>query len=256
MNHKITEFFAGVKNGIFPKQLVRRIKKDAGVSHTESRIRDMLRRHNLAPKVPDSTYKNKATNKKIEEWQKSLKRWVSCVKRDGFELYIQDEIMLLQDHVSKRSPWSPGGQRVFQIYFGDYQRRVIYGAISDSHQYFLQEKKKFNGSTFLKFVKKLLERSDKAAIAMDAASRHRTKDLKEFVKENRHRLRIMYLLTGCPELSAIEKCWHQSKIQPFMYEHHEHVSGCARAAMKYLRTAAFSQNIEQYLFRKSIAKAF
>ena len=77
--------------------------------------------------------------------------------------------MLLQDHVPKRGPWSPKGQRVFQVYFGDHQRRAIYGAISDSHWYFLQEKK-FNGSTFLKFVKKLLERSDKAAIAMDAAS--------------------------------------------------------------------------------------
>ena len=116
--------------------------------------------------------------------------------------------------------------------------------------------KKFNGSTFLKFVKKLLERSDKAAIAMDAASQHRTKAFKEFVKENSHRLRIMYLPTGCPELSAIEECWYQLKIQPFMYERHEHVSGGARAAMKYLRTAAFSQNIEQYLFRKPIAKTF
>ena len=116
--------------------------------------------------------------------------------------------------------------------------------------------KKFNGSTFLKFVKKLLERSYKTAVVMDAASQHRTKELKKFVKENSHRLRIMYLPTGCPELSAIEECWHQLKIQPFMYEYHEHVSGRARAAMKYLRTAAFSQNIEQYLFRKPIAKTF
>ena len=163
--------------------------------------------------------------------------------------------MLLQDHVPKRGPWSPGGQKVFQIYFGDHQRRVIYGAISDSHQYFLQEKK-FNGSTFLKFVKKLLERSYKTAVVMDAASQHRTKELKKFVKENSHRLRIMYLPTGCPELGAIEECWHQLKIQPFMYEYHEHISELAQAAMKYLRTAVFSQNIERYFFRKPIAKTF
>ena len=36
VNHKITEFFADIKNGIFPKQLVHQIKKDAGVSCTES----------------------------------------------------------------------------------------------------------------------------------------------------------------------------------------------------------------------------
>ena len=90
----------------------------------------------------------------------------------------------------------------------------------------------------------------------DAASQHKTKALKEFVKENRHRLRILHLPTGCPELGAIEECWHQLKIQSFMYEYHEHVSGRARAAMKYLRTATFSQNIELYLFRKPIAKTF
>ena len=101
-----------------------------------------------------------------------------------------------------------------------------------------------------------MEQSNKAATVTDAASQHKTKALKEFVKENRHRLRILHLPTGCPELGAIEECWHQLKIQPFMYEYHEHVSGRARAAMKYLRTAAFSQNIELYLFRKPIAKTF
>ena len=120
VNHKITEFFAGVKNGIFPKQLVRQIKKGTGVSYTESGVRAMLRSHNFTPKVPNSTHKNKASNEKIEEWQKSLKRWILCVKRNGFELYIQDETMLLQDHVPKRGPWSRRGQKVLQTYLGDH----------------------------------------------------------------------------------------------------------------------------------------
>ena len=255
VNRKITEFFANVKNGIFPKQLVRQVKKDTGVSYTESVMRAILRRHDFTPKVQDFTHKNRATNKEVKRWQKYLKWWISCVKRDGFELYVMDETILLQDYVPKRGPQSLKGQKMLQVYFGDHQRRIIYGAISDSHQYFLQ-KKKFNGLTFLKFIKKLLELSDKIAIVMDVASQHRTKAFKEFVKENSHRLRIMYLPTVCPEHNAIEECWHQLKIQPFMYEYHEHISRRAQAAMKYLRTAAFSQNVEQYLFRKPIAKTF
>ncbi len=89
---------------------------------------------------------------------------------------------------------------------------------------------------------------------MDVASQHKTIKFKKFVKENNSRLRIMYLSTGCPEFSAIEECWHQLKIQPFMYEYHVHVSERARAAMIYLRTATFNQNIEQYMFRRAIAK--
>ena len=94
------------------------------------------------------------------------------------------------------------------------------------------------------------------AIVMDAASQHRTKAFKEFVKDNSHRLRIIYLPTGCPEFSAIEECWHQLKIQPFMYDYYEHISGRTRDAMKYLRATAFSQNIEQYLFRKLLQRLF
>ena len=41
---------------------------------------------------------------------------------------------------------------------------------------------------------------------MDGASQHKTKELKEFVKDNSYRLQIMYLPAGCPEFSAIEEC--------------------------------------------------
>ena len=164
VNHKITEFFASVKNGIFPKQIVRQIKKDTGVLYTESGIRDILHRHNFTPKVPDATHKNKATNEEVEEWQKSLKRWISCVKRDNFELHVIDETILLHDYVPKRGPWSPKGQKVLRTYFGDHQRRVIYGAISDSHQYFLQKKKT---------VRRFSSLSKNCYIVMDGASQHK-----------------------------------------------------------------------------------
>ena len=119
---------------------VNNYKKDTGVSYTESAVRAMLYRHNFTPKVPDFTHKNKATAKEVKLWQKYLKEWISCVKRDSFELYVMDETILLQDYVSKRGPWLPKGQKVLQVYFRDHQRRVIYGATSDSHQYFLQKK--------------------------------------------------------------------------------------------------------------------
>ena len=46
-DHKITEFFTNVRNGIFPKQIVRKIKKDTGIKYTESGTHNVLRRHNF-----------------------------------------------------------------------------------------------------------------------------------------------------------------------------------------------------------------
>ena len=74
LDHKNTEFFAGIKNGIFPEQLIHQIKKDVGARYTESGIRGILHRYNFTPNVPDSAHKSKATNEAMEEWQKSLKR--------------------------------------------------------------------------------------------------------------------------------------------------------------------------------------
>ena len=82
---------------------MRQIKKDTGVSYTESGIRAMLRSHNFTPKVPDSTHKNKVSNEEIEEWQKALEWWLSCVKRDGFEMYVMNETILLHGYSKARS---------------------------------------------------------------------------------------------------------------------------------------------------------
>ena len=70
----------------------------------------MLHRHNFTPKVPDSAHKNKAISEEIEEWQKPLKRWISCAKRDGFDLYMQDETMLLQDILQNAVRGHPGAK--------------------------------------------------------------------------------------------------------------------------------------------------
>ncbi len=254
-NHKITEYLADKLDGIFPKVLARDIKKKEKVRYTESGIRDMLRRRSFTPKVPDAIHKRKATISEIEQWQKELKPWISCVKRDGFELFVQDEVWLEQDGKLKSGPWSPKGQKIHRVYFGDHQKRVIYGAISENYQYFLR-RRKFNGSTFLQFMKHLLKRRDKVAILLDAAPQHNTKAFKKFIKDNSKRLRVRYFLTGTPEHNEIEERWHQLKIQSFMYEYHEHISDRAAKAMKFLNNTKFNTDIEKYLFRTPIAKTF
>ena len=64
-NHKITEYLANKLDCIFPKLLARDIKKHEKVRYTESRIRDILRRNNFTPKVPDAIHKRKAAISEI-----------------------------------------------------------------------------------------------------------------------------------------------------------------------------------------------
>ena len=70
----------------------------------------MLHSHNFTLKVPDSAHKNKATSEEIEEWQKLLKRWISCAKRDSFDLHMQDETIHLQDILQSAVCGHPGAK--------------------------------------------------------------------------------------------------------------------------------------------------
>ena len=82
LNHKITEYLADIKNGIFPKQLVRQIKKDTGVSCTESGIREMLRRHNFTPKVP-GFYTQKQGNQQRDRRVAKIPETVDFMRKTG-----------------------------------------------------------------------------------------------------------------------------------------------------------------------------
>ena len=82
MSHKITEFFAGVKNDIFPKQLVRQIKKDIGVKYTESGIRDMLHHHDFTPKVP-GFHAQKQGNRQRDRRMAKIPETVDFMRKTG-----------------------------------------------------------------------------------------------------------------------------------------------------------------------------
>ena len=69
-------------------------------------------RCNYTPKVPDTAHQRKATIAEIVKWEKHVKPWISCLKSDGFELYIQDETIVKRDDKPKRGSWSLIGQKI------------------------------------------------------------------------------------------------------------------------------------------------
>ena len=102
---------------IIPENIARDLKNEFGVDYSLSGMRNATHHINYTCKTMEPLHSNMQSIEDVLEWQHDMKKWFSCVKRDGFEMYVQDETMLLQDHVPKRGPWSPGGQKVFQILF-------------------------------------------------------------------------------------------------------------------------------------------
>ena len=254
-NHKITKYLANKPNGVFPKVMAMELKKEEKVRYTESGICDMLHRCNYTAKVPDPVHKRKADPAVIKEWQEDAKERILRAKKRQIQALRTGRVLDAAGREAKSGPWSPKGQKIHVVYDRRHQKRVIYGSISSNDKFFMRAKK-FDGPTFLKYVKKMVKVKGKVALILDQAPQHRTKDFKQFVEENPDKIRVLYLPTGTPELNAIEELWRQLKSQPFMYEYYEDIDDRMAQAMRYLNRTKVALDIEKYLFRTPIAKTF
>jgi len=70
---------------------------------------------------------------------------------------------------------------------------------------------KIDSIAFLKFLKKLLKYYKKIFLILDNASWHKSKLIKNFVYENKERIRLEFLPPYSPEYNPSEQCWKNVK---------------------------------------------
>ena len=251
-NHKLDEFLAE-SDHVFPKILVARIKSEAHVSYTLSGIRKILHERDYSPKVPMQSYVNKAPIDEVIEWQKYMKDRISCLRRDGFQLWVADQTTIILDFVSKRGPWSPVGQRVYVPYHGTHQRVMVCGAFSTGVPPVFSITDQFKAPEALEFIQGLV-RHRKALLVVDRAKVHDSKIVKEFVEQNSHRIQIEHFPKGWPTLNATEFAWNPIKSQPYVHGQYSNVDERIDKIEEFTNTYQFNLNVEQHLFKNPIAK--
>lgn len=70
---------------------------------------------------------------------------------------------------------------------------------------------KIDKFSFLSFLKKLLRYFKKVFLVLDNASWHHAKIVREFLKQNKHRLKIEFIPAYSPEYNPSEQCWKAVK---------------------------------------------
>jgi hypothetical protein len=89
---------------------------------------------------------------------------------------------------------------------------VVFGAISINGRQFFRQYNKFNGETFLDYLKKLHRHFGKLYLFMDKAKQHYdTNIVTEYLKANRKTLRVRWFPTGSPEFDMLEECWREGE---------------------------------------------
>ena len=136
-------------------------------------------------------------------------------------------------------------------YKGRHGRVVSYGSIATDGRRFFRTYKKFDKETVLRYLRELNRHFGKVAIIMDSAPQHTAKIVKEFLKENSD-IRVIWLPTATPELSAIENYWRQAKRSVLVSEHYSTLQYMRHSMSEYFRTSRLDLDVMKFVQRKSI----
>jgi transposase len=76
--------------------------------------------------------------------------------------------------------------------------------------------------------------------------------MKEYLKENKDSVRILYFPKGSPEFNAVvEECWRQGKYDLLLEsKYYPRFTDLKSSIAKYYRTRRFNLDIVKYLLRK------
>ena len=107
---------------------------------------------------------------------------------------------------------------------------------------------RFNGDTFLEFLKTIHSMFPKCHLFLDKASpHHRSRKVKKYFEENNDTLIPVYLPTASPEFMVMEEVWNIAKRDLLVLKHYPSFSDFKNRISRYFRTKRFSLDMRNYL---------
>ena len=174
-------------------------------------------------------------------------------EEEGFTLVSLDESFFFYDSIVRRV-WIDKEKRPVVRVTGSHKHSCIFGAINieGNHQLFRQYNK-FNGETFLDFLKKIHTKFPKCYLFMDRASPHyKSKKVLKYFEENKDTIIPVYLPTASPEFMVMEEIWNIAKRDLFVLQYYQSFADLKRSISQYLRAKRFNLDMRNYLLRNAI----
>ena len=151
----------------------------------------------------------KAYEQKAPEVEQWLKEEYPKIKQQAQQekaiIYWGDETGLRSDHHAGRS-YSPKGKTPIVKATGKRFKANMISAISNRGKLkFMIIKKSFNSEVFIKFMSRLIEKSEqKVYLIVDGHPAHKTKTVKKWLESNSNKISLHYLPAYSPELNPDE----------------------------------------------------
>ena len=144
--------------------------------------------------------------------------------------------------------WSRVGDPVTVSRHGRRDRTIVFGALAEDGTRLMRQYGKFDGPTFVRYLKEVRRKWGKVLLVTDNASQHMHRDVLKYLEEH-DGLEILYLPTATSKLSAVESVWKDAKYRLVTSEHYETLEDLTHAVSEYFRTCSIRLDIYKFLYR-------
>jgi putative transposase len=190
------------------KSVIKWVKDGFGVVFSKEGIRKVLHKLGFVCIKPSYVF-ILANRKKQKSFIRKLKRRLE----KGKTLLFEDE-SIAQQHPTLHKMWALKGKRPSIPTLGNHSKKKVFGVVNP-----------FTGNTLHKIVKKLSSdefitfmdnikahyKGYRIVLVLDNFPTHKSKKVKEYVKENSHWLEVLFLPAYSPQFNPIEQLWKRMK---------------------------------------------
>ena len=170
-------------------------------------------------------------------------------QKKEFAIVSLDESFFFYDSLVRRV-WIDEGKRPIVRTTGSHKHSCLFGAVSMDQKQLFRQYDKFNGDTFLDFLKVTHSKFPRCYLFMDKASPHyRSRKVKDYFEENRDTLIPIYLPTASPEFMILEEVWNIAKQDLLILKYYPSFEDFKEKISMYFRTKRFGLNMRNYLLR-------
>ena len=181
-----------------------------------------------------------------------MDKYIQQQQEDGFTIVSLDESFFFYDFLIRRV-WIEQDKRPIVRITGSHQYSCIFGAINIEGNQLFRQYNKFNGETFLNFLKKIHTKFPRCYLFMDKASPHyKSKKVLKYFEENKDTIIPVYLPTASPEFMVMEEIWNIAKRDLFVLQYYQSFADLKNKISQYFRTKRFNLSMRNYLLRDAI----
>ncbi len=160
-----------------------------------------------------------------------------------------DESFIFYDSLVRRV-WIEDSKRPVVRVTGSHKHSCLFGAISMEGKQLFRQYDRFNGETFLDFLKTIHSKFPRCYLFLDKASPHyKSRKVKEYFEQNQETLIPMYLPTASPEFMIVEEVWNIAKRELLILKQYPSFKDFKKKISCYFRTKRFNLNMRNYLLR-------